>query len=861
MDEFGLDRPELTGSLISLEFGQGGRIYQMWVSDPATPEESEDFQFVAPPISMGDEIADDYYPGTILLGARTSPEDPWIVSRNTRAENITDDEGDGSEICFEYDFAFIDELRATGRFYEVAGVVPVICWELTIVNKSRRSVEIGELGFPLALNNVLEGFPRSDDGQKNMHADRIHIHPFIGGSASYIFGQRLNGRPPGLLIFPGGDTRWEFISHAPASLSSPLRWDGIPIVYIHSRASIEREEWPEWFNGHTSTVLEPGEERKFEMCFAPADRYQADNVNNVLAASHRPAIRVYPSCVSPADVGVAVEVSGATPVRFTSDVPVEMETDADEEGGFCFLKPELPGPIRLFIDDTADRQSEIHILFTEPIATLIQKRADWILKHQVVREPGPFFKAILPADNRTNQPVLDLDHFASGFGVISSLSDALFLAEKNTIYPVREEILVLDEYVDDFLEEMLQNPSDGSVGSVLADPKSVATHYGRPQVYPLVFNVYFAMYSIASGYGELRHPAAHYLRRAARSALAMFRHVSRASFRATGLALMATLPQIIHELRAHKMEGDADALEDLLDARDDEMARRRYPFGVEAPWTAVPFEEAFYSARRRQDEESEERMSRLSMAAKSLSPSWWWYGADKRWAEEIDRIHGAIHDDKGELCLGGQSVANGLLFFEQLDRDYNVLPESSLRAAFGAVLGVWALVRSDGAAGMAYCPDPSSRHYGMSWMTGDIGMSLWQYLHGISAWVLPTAAAGVTTFGCQFEVESDDGVETFRVRPWDGVGRRIVVRQIGLEVEAKNATIAELKFDTRKRKAVAVLENMSDKDLVAELKIRGMWGRRFEVMGRELQGEDGEVRADVPVAAKSAARVEIRVRG
>ena len=861
MDEFNLDRPELTGALVSLEFGQGGRISQMWLTDPTAPEGNEDFQFVAPPVAMGDEIAEDYYPGTILLGVRTSPDDPWIVGRNTQAEYIPDEDDDGSSVRFEYEFLFIDEIRATGRFYEVTGSLPYICWEVVIKNRSRRSVEIGELGFPMALNNVLEGFPRSDEGQRNLHSERVHIHSYIGGAASYLFGQRMNGRPPGLLVFPLDDTTWEFCSHVPASLSTEMRWDGIPIVYSHSRALVDREEWPDWANGHTSIVLEPGEERTYKIGFASADRYLVDNVNSILAEFKRPSIRVYPACVVPYEVGAAIEVSGVTPARFTTDVETEMETDSDEEGGFCYVRPKQPGAVRLMIDDTSDQQSSIHLLFTEPISNLIQRRAEWIMQHQVVREPGPFQKAIVPADNRNGQAILDIEMFANGFGVISSLSDALFLAEKNTIYPVRDQVLVLDEYVDDFLEETLQNPADGSVGSVLSDPRSVATHYGRPQVYPLVMNLYRAMAHIADGYGELRHPKAHYLQRAARCALAMFRHVSRASLRATGLPLMTTLPELVQELRENKLEAEAKALEQQLVARDRELARRRYPFGVESPWSTAPFAEAFFSARRRQDEESEERLIRLAMASKSLSPSWWWYGSDKRWAISTNRAEGSVQDDRGELCLGGNTVANSLLFFEQLDRDYNQLPEGYLRAAFGGVLGVWALVRADGAASMAYCPDPSSKHFGMSWLTGDVGISLWQYLHDVAAWVLPSNQSGVSTFACHFEVDTVENVEVFRIRPWDGIGRRIVVRQLGLEAEVRHARMTELRFDARKRFATVVLENTSDKDLVASVSLRGLWGRRFEVMGRELQGVDGHVTADVAVPSNSVTKVEFRVRG
>ena len=35
-----------------------------------------------------------------------------------------------------------------------------------------------------------------------MLKDRVYIHKFLGGSASYVFAQRLNADTPGLLIYP-----------------------------------------------------------------------------------------------------------------------------------------------------------------------------------------------------------------------------------------------------------------------------------------------------------------------------------------------------------------------------------------------------------------------------------------------------------------------------------------------------------------------------------------------------------------------------------------------------------------------------------------------------------------------------------
>jgi hypothetical protein len=130
MDDFSLERTELTGSLLSLEFGTGGRIQQLWAADPTLPEDTEEFQFCSPPISMGEESSEDYLPGTILLGARTHPEDPWILSRNSEARPLDNDEMDGGLVGFEYEFGFIDELGAIGKFTEIPGIVPQIGWEL-----------------------------------------------------------------------------------------------------------------------------------------------------------------------------------------------------------------------------------------------------------------------------------------------------------------------------------------------------------------------------------------------------------------------------------------------------------------------------------------------------------------------------------------------------------------------------------------------------------------------------------------------------------------------------------------------------------------------------------------------------------
>jgi hypothetical protein len=654
----------------------------------------------------------------------------------------------------------------------------------------------------------------------------------------------MNAKPPALLIFPGENTRWEFFNHVPASLTTPLRWEGIPVVYVHSRAAIEREGWPEWVSGHTSLVLEPGESRSFQTRFATTD-----SLGGALAGLGRPHIRLFPSAVAPAEVGAALEITGTTPARFFSDVEAELETDADENGGFCFVRPAAAGAIRVGFEDTRGRESEVHLLLTEPIAELIQRRADWIVQQQFVEEKGAFYHAIVPANIEDGAPMADPESFSTPFGIESGLSDALFLAEKNTIFPELHQIETLDAYLRDFCEEKLLNPGDHSIGALLPNPDGVAVHTGRPSLYPEAACLYDSMSRIAAGFGGTLRTQEEYAERARQCLKAMMRHCATST--GSGIPLMAEAYRIM----------DHPDLRELRDKRVAEVQGRKYPFNGDSIWNTAGFEESFAAATASRDERKRERTLRYAFAARNPSPSWWSYGSDKRWTEEPESLPHPAMTDKGEMCLGPTTVTTSLMFLSTLDRDFDPVDENRLRLAFGGLLGVWALVRSDGAAGMGFCPDAASRQFGVSWTTGDIGLSLYSYLRGVASYILPSRVSGVQTFGCFFEAENEGATETFTVRPWDGVGRKIVVRHVGISVEVAHARIQEFRFDARKRSATLALENASTRPMSAIFEVRGLWGTRYLVDGKELTATDGRLEGSYEIPARTTARLDIKVLG
>ncbi|HLK14064.1 MAG TPA: DUF5695 domain-containing protein, partial [Fimbriimonadaceae bacterium] len=246
-------------------------------------------------------------------------------------------------------------------------------------------------------------------------------------------------------------------------------------------------------------------------------------------------------------------------------------------------------------------------------------------------------------------------------------------------------------------------------------------------------------------------------------------------------------------------------------------------------WTPSGAEAAFWSAA--EDLPPEEGLLTRISVFRSLAPCWWWYGSDPSIAyEPHERNRAAL--DKGELCLSPTTSGHSAYALRQLERDQSALPVGALRMAFGGLLGVWALVRSDGAAAHGFCPDPASEQFGMSEVTGTVGLALYHYLRLACAYVDPTTDLA---FGCFSTQEK----EWLKITPWDGVGRRVVVRAYGVVVESEFGFIRELRFKRDRSEAVLRLENTSTERRDLRARIRGLWGETARVNGEEVRAEDG----------------------
>jgi len=201
------------------------------------------------------------------------------------------------------------------------------------------------------------------------------------------------------------------------------------------------------------------------------------------------------------------------------------------------------------------------------------------------------------------------------------------------------------------------------------------------------------------------------------------------------------------------------------------------------------------------------------------------------------------------------TISNSMMFFRMLDRDYLDLPDVYMRAAFGGMTGPWSLIRNDGAASMYYCPDMASKQFGYSPMTGPSGLGYAQYLDGVGAYVLPNGSQGTYTFGCHFESEAG----AYSVRPWDGVGRRVYLRQIHASFELNFGRFDLVRLDQRKRWFEVRIENPSDKDVKCNLKVTGLWGKQIQALGRVVQAENGIFEINLILTANQTIHVTGKV--
>ena len=218
------------------------------------------------------------------------------------------------------------------------------------------------------------------------------------------------------------------------------------------------------------------------------------------------------------------------------------------------------------------RSMYLEFFVTEPIETLIKKRAAFLVSHQIA-DASKWYNSLYCDLNMNDgvQVTPDThDTLGNSFQVYEIASDdagesrPAFMAEKEAVYPVQSEVASLDAYIQNFVWGGLQRTTNESAAYGIygvPDWHNLRTNnnlsIGRGYDYPHIIVMYYGMYKVAKYHPEVATvlSANEYLKRAYGTAMALW---SFGGGQATHVGLMneVVIPNLLDDLHAAGMTAE-----------------------------------------------------------------------------------------------------------------------------------------------------------------------------------------------------------------------------------------------------------------------------------------------------------------
>ena len=621
-----------------------------------------------------------------------------------------------------------------------------LTWTIDLQNPGPRAVEVGDLALPL-------DFSERAGARGDIYTKKLLRHSFVSGHGSWVYWQRSNAVGPYLLMTPEGQAKFEYYDssagaftpyvHAAAAVAAARARGGtwrLPISRLHvaphaSVAYTFRFQWVKDVSGVREALVQAG---KFDTAIVPG----------MVVPTDLPAMIALRSTYRQ----IAIEAEHPSATRI---VPVP------QKPGVYRVSFSTLGENLLTIKYADGRWSTLEFFVTEPLETVIRKRAAFLVRRQQHANPAKWYYGAYGDWDQKNEMLRgpeDRD------GLSTWLTDAdddagnarpAFLASKNAVLPDREEIASLETYIRHYLWGGMQMtdretypyaiygvPNFQANRASADEGRNGRAHVWRIYDYPHIILLYYRMYEIAKFYPAMVTylDSAGYLERAYRTAIAYWtvpNEIEKWSADAVGTMNEAIIPDVIDAL---DREGKADWARDLRSHWEGKVDRfiNHTPnlYGSEFAFDSTGFEStgAFAKYARTHSiagvsDDARKRFDALQLALDM---------ADRGWLETSYYQLGS--DYRGNLSyllsymsqMGGWSILDHGLYAADDPTEY-------LRLGYASSLSSWALVNTgsatsgfgawfpsgtnDGAAGGGFMPGGLSR----AWSGKTVARGAWYY--------------------------------------------------------------------------------------------------------------------------------------
>jgi hypothetical protein len=632
-----------------------------------------------------------------------------------------------------------------------------LLWTISLRNLSSQPLEVGDLALPLQFNTQYVW------NRTETYTKRLIPHSFVGGNGSFLFWMRTNGVGPYLVLTPVAESGFEYFEP---------RGSGRGVAYyIHSSASGEelRARGGTWRLPNSKMVLKPtgqsGDAVTYQFRFRWAQDYAA--VRDVLHDQGVFDVNVVPGMTVPTDLSAMFSVRTLQKIRkVEAEYPDSTKIEyAGEHGAdvhvykvhFSHLGENL---LTLRYGNGAYLALEFFV--TEPLETLFQKRASFLVSHEQVHDRAKWYQTVFSQWDMKKKVLRspeDLDGLQS-YAVASddpALGKAPYVAGKNVFYPSQSEIDAVESYIRDFvwggLQQTDKDPYPYAIYGIpnwkvnRESPQEDQTgkkHIWRIYDYPHIILLYYDMYQIAKlypGTTKYLHQDG-YLERAFGTAKAFFTvpyEITKWSAYETGTYNELVIPNLIDALNENGHRDQAEWLKIAWEKKVKYFVNDHpYLFGSEYPFDSTGFESTHAFAKYA-----------LSHARKPGEPPPTGVPADDFGKTVKYEDAEAFLEEQMKLnvaCRGWLETA-----YYYLGSDYRGSGPSSYTLSYMAQMGGWAV--SDYALYYAHDPMPYLR----------LG-----YASYLSSWALLNSGTPESNYGYWFPGKENDGGAGggFEPRPW-----------------------------------------------------------------------------------------------
>jgi len=425
-----------------------------------------------------------------------------------------------------------------------------LLWEIGVMNTGNEALEVGDLALPLPMNTDYVW------DHEETFVRRVFCHAFIAGHGSFLYWLPVRGSGSILVMQPHEGAALEYFTATDMDYAHGRERF---TAFVYSKGAAEQEPRGTWRQSRTSRFLRPGEGFTIRFAFRWADSYEG--VRELLRQDGGVDVQVAPGMVVPRDLTALLALRTTRKIEsVVSEFPASTKVEyLGERGTHTHLyrvKFSRLGENLLTVRGAGGWTMPLEFFVTEPLETLIKKRAAFIVKNQQHRDPAKWYDGLYSLWDRRQPPgrnLLGPDNLGGQHPYAVSGSDdpsnskCLLVAEKNAAFPDAGEIASLEYFIKHFVWGKHQRTaaeasypygiygSDSWKQNRFADRDPLAEGVSRPGGpsacrmwrtfdYTTYFAFYFNMYRIAKQRPDLvkECSAAEYLERAYGTARAYF---------------------------------------------------------------------------------------------------------------------------------------------------------------------------------------------------------------------------------------------------------------------------------------------------------------------------------------------------